>query len=242
MARTPNSRPPRFYLELSRISREGADVNLVLLWNYIDTWSRAAHTGDVRSRLDELLPLAEQNDGLVTASQARAIGILDSVLARLTQRGKLERVARCLSNPLLSRRSAFAIPGSGLMGALEPWTRRYRALSRNRIGRVWDLRRESVAGPYYSPQRRKTPAPEAEVDRDSSRRLGTDRCDHARRPTSHDRGKKCVACSERNRQVGTRSASNQRCAQGRIHQRGGSEATYAPTQRASSWRCKDASS
>jgi predicted transcriptional regulator of viral defense system len=49
---------------------------------------------DVRSRLDELLPLAEQNDGLVTASQARAIGILDSVLARLTQRGKLERVAR----------------------------------------------------------------------------------------------------------------------------------------------------
>jgi len=48
----------------------------------------------MRSRLDELLPLAEQNDGLVTANQARAIGILDSVLARLTQRGKLERVAR----------------------------------------------------------------------------------------------------------------------------------------------------
>jgi predicted transcriptional regulator of viral defense system len=47
-----------------------------------------------RSRLDELLTLAEQNDGLVTASQARAIGIVDSVLARLTQRGKLERVAR----------------------------------------------------------------------------------------------------------------------------------------------------
>ncbi len=52
----------------------------------------AAHTADMRSRLDELLPLAEQNDGLVTANQARAIGILDSVLARLTQRGKLERV------------------------------------------------------------------------------------------------------------------------------------------------------
>src|ERR1700732_1899630 len=48
----------------------------------------------MRSRLDELLPLAKQNDGLVTASQARALGILDSVLARLAQRGKLERVAR----------------------------------------------------------------------------------------------------------------------------------------------------
>lgn len=48
----------------------------------------------MRSRLEELLPLAEQNDGLVTASQARALGIRDSILARLTQRGKLERVAR----------------------------------------------------------------------------------------------------------------------------------------------------
>ena len=48
----------------------------------------------MRSRLEELLPLAEQNDGLVTASQARALGIADSVLARLTQRGTLERVAR----------------------------------------------------------------------------------------------------------------------------------------------------
>ena len=48
----------------------------------------------MRSRMDELLPLAEQNDGLVTASQARALGIKDSVLTRLAQRGKLERVAR----------------------------------------------------------------------------------------------------------------------------------------------------
>ena len=48
----------------------------------------------MRSRLDELLPVAEHNDGLVTSSQARALGITDSVLARLTQRGKLKRVAR----------------------------------------------------------------------------------------------------------------------------------------------------
>jgi predicted transcriptional regulator of viral defense system len=46
------------------------------------------------SRIHELLVLAEENDGLVTANQARAIGIVDSVLARMTRRGKLERVAR----------------------------------------------------------------------------------------------------------------------------------------------------
>src|ERR1700681_4116818 len=56
--------------------------------------SGEGHTANMRSRLEELLPLAEQNDALVTATQARALGIADSVLARLTQRGKLERVAR----------------------------------------------------------------------------------------------------------------------------------------------------
>jgi predicted transcriptional regulator of viral defense system len=56
--------------------------------------SKSSDTASMRSRLDELLPLAEQNDGLVTASQARNLGIKDSVLARLTQRRKLERVAR----------------------------------------------------------------------------------------------------------------------------------------------------
>lgn len=48
----------------------------------------------MRSRMDELLAIAETNDGFVTATQARLIGIKDSVLARLTQRGKLQRVAR----------------------------------------------------------------------------------------------------------------------------------------------------
>lgn len=48
----------------------------------------------MRSRIDELLAIAENNDGFVTATQARLIGIKDSVLARLTQRGKLQRVAR----------------------------------------------------------------------------------------------------------------------------------------------------
>jgi len=51
-------------------------------------------TSAMRSRMDELLAIAENNDGFVTATQARLIGIKDSVLARLTQRGKLQRVAR----------------------------------------------------------------------------------------------------------------------------------------------------
>jgi predicted transcriptional regulator of viral defense system len=44
--------------------------------------------------MDELLAVAEENDGFVTANQARKAGIVGSVLARLAQRGKLERAAR----------------------------------------------------------------------------------------------------------------------------------------------------
>ena len=47
-----------------------------------------------RSRFDELVALAEDNDGLVTAEQARAEGFTDSVLARLVQRRRIERIAR----------------------------------------------------------------------------------------------------------------------------------------------------
>jgi predicted transcriptional regulator of viral defense system len=47
-----------------------------------------------RSRFDELAALAEENDGLVTAEQARSAGLTDSVLARLVQRERIERIAR----------------------------------------------------------------------------------------------------------------------------------------------------
>jgi predicted transcriptional regulator of viral defense system len=47
-----------------------------------------------RSRFDELLALAEQNDGLITAGQARSAGFTDSVLARFVQRERIERIAR----------------------------------------------------------------------------------------------------------------------------------------------------
>jgi predicted transcriptional regulator of viral defense system len=47
-----------------------------------------------RSRFDELVALAEENDGLVTAEQARSAGFTDSVLARLVQRERIERIAR----------------------------------------------------------------------------------------------------------------------------------------------------
>lgn len=47
-----------------------------------------------RSRFDELVALAEDNDGLVTAEQVRAEGFTDSVMARLVQRKRIERIAR----------------------------------------------------------------------------------------------------------------------------------------------------
>src|SRR5580658_3717135 len=47
-----------------------------------------------RSRLNELMLLAEENDGLVTADHARQAGFTDSVLARLVQRGRIERTSR----------------------------------------------------------------------------------------------------------------------------------------------------
>lgn len=47
-----------------------------------------------RSRFEELVALAEEHDGLLTAQQAREAGVTDSVLARLVRRGRLERTAR----------------------------------------------------------------------------------------------------------------------------------------------------
>lgn len=44
--------------------------------------------------MNELIAIAEENDGLLTSKQARDAGILDSVLVRLAQRGRLERTAR----------------------------------------------------------------------------------------------------------------------------------------------------
>ena len=97
-----------------------------------------------RSRFDELLALAGENDGLVTASQARAIGIVGSVLARLAQRGKLERAAR------------------------ESRARKRGSVARDGFGGVWDFGRESVTSVHYGSQAGATAAPEAQVDRDSS--------------------------------------------------------------------------
>jgi predicted transcriptional regulator of viral defense system len=48
----------------------------------------------MRSRMDELTLLAEENDGLFTSQEARRAGVPDSVLVRLAQRRRLERVAR----------------------------------------------------------------------------------------------------------------------------------------------------
>jgi predicted transcriptional regulator of viral defense system len=70
-------------------------VNIVPLWNDIDKNTHTTHTQNMpRSRMDELVAIAEQNDGLLTSKQARDAGILDSVLVRLAQRGRLQRTAR----------------------------------------------------------------------------------------------------------------------------------------------------
>ena len=47
-----------------------------------------------RTRMDELFALADEHDGLLTSKEARAAGIQDSVLVRLAQRGRLERMTR----------------------------------------------------------------------------------------------------------------------------------------------------
>jgi predicted transcriptional regulator of viral defense system len=47
-----------------------------------------------RTRMDELYILAEENEGFFTSKEARDLGIQDSVLARLAQRGRLERMSR----------------------------------------------------------------------------------------------------------------------------------------------------
>ncbi len=46
------------------------------------------------TRMDELFALAEDQDGLFTSKEARSLGIRDSVLVRLRQRGRLERMSR----------------------------------------------------------------------------------------------------------------------------------------------------
>lgn len=44
--------------------------------------------------MDELYRLAEEQDGLLSSKAARELGITDSALVRLAQRGRLERVSR----------------------------------------------------------------------------------------------------------------------------------------------------
>src|SRR3984957_8104766 len=47
-----------------------------------------------RNRMEELYALAEEHDGLLSSKEARALGIQDSVLVRLAQRGRLQRMSR----------------------------------------------------------------------------------------------------------------------------------------------------
>jgi predicted transcriptional regulator of viral defense system len=72
-----------------------SNVNIVPLWHYIDKDGDLPHTQLMpRTRMDELYALAEEHDGLLPSKEARALGIKDSVLVRLAQRGRLERMSR----------------------------------------------------------------------------------------------------------------------------------------------------
>lgn len=58
-------------------------------------WISRLHTIFMpRTRMDELYALAEEHDGLLASKDARALGIRDSVLVRLAQRGRLTRMSR----------------------------------------------------------------------------------------------------------------------------------------------------
>ena len=61
--------------------------------------------------MDELYALAEERDGLLTSKEARALGVQDSVLIRLAQRGRLERMNQGrIPDCSLPGRSARPIP------------------------------------------------------------------------------------------------------------------------------------
>jgi predicted transcriptional regulator of viral defense system len=63
--------------------------------NYVDNHTAKEDTYTMpRSRMDELFEIAEENDGLFMAKEARERGITGSVLSRLAQRGRLERAGR----------------------------------------------------------------------------------------------------------------------------------------------------
>jgi hypothetical protein len=66
--------------------------------------------------VDELLAIAENNDGFVTATEARAAGIKDSVLAPDTTWKTPARGKRCLPDSLFSVGPFRAVSRSGALG------------------------------------------------------------------------------------------------------------------------------
>lgn len=70
-------------------------VKIVPEWKYFDRAPTGCENDAVpRSRYDQIVALAEEYDGLITSKQARYEGLTDSLLARLTKRGKIKRIAR----------------------------------------------------------------------------------------------------------------------------------------------------
>jgi len=73
----------------------------------------ASHSRTVpRSRMNELIEFADENEGLLTSKQARSVDILDSVLVRLAHCGRLERLARGVYSSLQTLALSDAADGA----------------------------------------------------------------------------------------------------------------------------------
>ena len=99
-----------------------------------------------RTRMDELYAIAEEHDGLLTSKQARAQGIQDSVLVRLAQRGRLERMSRGVYRIAhFPAGPACPVPGGGPVGTGKPRTGTHRPIARDGTTALRSLGREPGA-------------------------------------------------------------------------------------------------
>jgi hypothetical protein len=102
-----------------------------------------------RTRMDELFALAEEHDGLLTSKEARAAGIQDSVLVRLAQRGRLERMTRGVYRISHYPANRLAQYREAVLWAKASQGPEHIALSRDGVAPLWRLRREPIACESY---------------------------------------------------------------------------------------------
>jgi len=99
--------------------------------------------------MNELIAIAEENDGLLMSKQARRAGILDSVLVRLAQRGRLERAARGVYRIAHYPQARFSQYREAILWAEASQGPEEAVLSMRPRSRVWHLRRKPIAGSHH---------------------------------------------------------------------------------------------